>query len=249
MYYADDLQKRARGPYRRKHKVPRQTRFNRRKKLSVHSTRTGMQSHILLSPIQSVSGLLVTPTVESAEIISQAPSDSEAETDTANILDPPCNEEHIDSDLPATHSSISIPDANQPDSLDSRCSSGSITDPTSIKNAGNCNDQMLYSGSLTTVQTSCIAINSFFHKHHLSKQAQVDLLRLQQQLLPIPNRLPNSLYHFRRVVDLRMILRNYTITSPDVILLPVVKQAHAAMHYAERKWGTTTLLCYQFAHN
>ena len=160
-----------------------------------------MQSHILLSPIQSVSGLLVTPTVESAEVISQAPSDSEAETDTANILDPPCNEEHIDSDLPATQSSISIPDANQPDSLDSRCSSSSITDPTSIENAGNCDDQMLYSGSLTTVQTSCIAISSFFHKHHLSKQAQVDLLRLQQQLLPIPNRLPNSLYHFRRVVD------------------------------------------------
>ena len=94
-----------------------------------------MQSHILLSPIQSVSGQLVTPTVQSAEIISKAPSDSEAETSTANTLDPPCNEEHTHSHLPATHSSISIPDADQPDSLDCRCSSCSITDPTSIENA------------------------------------------------------------------------------------------------------------------
>ena len=51
--------------------------------------------------------------------------------------------------------------------------------------------------STISVHSSCKAINGFFHKHHLSKQAQEDPLSLQQQFLPSPNRLPHSLHLFR----------------------------------------------------
>ena len=84
----------------------------------------------------------------------------------------------------------------------SGATSSSSTDVIgSPENTGSYAYRKLYEGSLMTVESSCITINKFIHKHHLSKQAQEDLLSLQQQLLPTPNWLPHSLYRFRQVVD------------------------------------------------
>ncbi len=41
-------------------------------------------------------------------------------------------------------------------------------------------------------------LKSFVYRHHLSGQAQTDLLRLFQLLLPTPNTLPRSLYMFHK---------------------------------------------------
>ena len=89
----------------------------------------------------------------------------------------------------------------------SGATSSSSTDVTTIQeNVGSYAHQKLYEGSLMTVKSSCITINRCFHKHNLSKQAQGDLLSLQQQLLPTPNRLPYSLYRFRQVIDFGQII-------------------------------------------
>ena len=64
------------------------------------------------------------------------------------------------------------------------------------------NDELrVHESNSMTVKTSCLAINKFFHKHHLSKKAQEDLLILMQQLLPQPNNLPVTLYYFQKQTD------------------------------------------------
>ena len=58
-----------------------------------------------------------------------------------------------------------------------RATSSSSTDVIgSPENTGSNAYRKLYEGSLMTVESSCITINKFIHKHHLSKQAQEDLL-------------------------------------------------------------------------
>lgn len=52
----------------------------------------------------------------------------------------------------------------------------------------------LYDGSSLTAASACLLFKSFAYCHHISGQAQADLLQLIHLLLPEPNSLPTSLY-------------------------------------------------------
>jgi len=122
-----------------------------------------------------------------------------------------------------------------------RATSSSSTDVIgSPENTGSNAYRKLYEGSLMTVESSCITINKFIHKHHLSKQAQEDLLSLQQQLLPTPNWLPHLLYRFQQVVN----FGKYPIK-----LYHYCPKCFAAIHPVEQRLAPTTSLCYPFAHS
>lgn len=58
--------------------------------------------------------------------------------------------------------------------------------------------QYLYNGCELTAESAHLLISSFSYRHHLSGQAQEDLLQLLQMLLPKPNNLPTSLYLFHK---------------------------------------------------
>ena len=59
-------------------------------------------------------------------------------------------------------------------------------------------NEYIYDGCEITFQSACLLIKSFAYRHQLSGQAQADLLRLFQMMLPKPNNLPPSLYLFRK---------------------------------------------------
>ena len=61
--------------------------------------------------------------------------------------------------------------------------------------------QKLFSGSSLSLSTSHTLIGSFTSRHHLSMQAQEDLLHLMQLHLPSDNLLPSSLYMLRKVSE------------------------------------------------
>ncbi len=56
----------------------------------------------------------------------------------------------------------------------------------------------LYPGSVVTAASSELAINSYISRHHLSKQAQEDMLQLIQLHLPEGSLVPSSVYTFRK---------------------------------------------------
>ena len=187
--YVHELQKRARGPYRQKYKVPRQTLRYRNIKLA----RDGNQA-------ETADVLFNTRTVGTSNS-SQQLSNTESDNSDTDMQDPQSFDEEQ-----ANSSSQDVTSTDVIEPLDiSGATSSSSTDVTTIQdspeNTGSYAHQKLYGASLMTVKSSCITINRFIHKYHLSKQAQEDLLSLQQQLLPTPNRLPYSLYRFRQVID------------------------------------------------
>ena len=52
----------------------------------------------------------------------------------------------------------------------------------------------LYEGSSVSATSAGLLLKSFAYRHHISGQAQADLLQLLHLLLPDPNNLPKSLY-------------------------------------------------------
>ena len=182
--YVHELQKRARGPYQQKYKIPRQTLHYRKKKLA----RDGNQA-------EPADLLFNTRTVGTSNS-SQELSNTESDNSDTDMQDPQSfDEEQANS----SSQDITSTDLIEPLDISGATSSSSIQG--SPENTGSYANQKLYEGSLMTVKSSCITINRFIHKYHLSKQAQEDLLSLQQQLLPTPNWLPYSLYRFRKVID------------------------------------------------
>ena len=105
--------------------------------------------------------------------------------DVDSIITAPDSLSDMDQDLD------SPPESNQDESL-ALCS---------ISTESEAEDEKLYEGSSLTLKSGCSAINTYILKHHLSKQAQMDLLSLQQSLLPTCNRLPRTLYHFQKMVN------------------------------------------------
>lgn len=71
--------------------------------------------------------------------------------------------------------------------------------------------QYLYNGCHLTAESAHLLISSFSYRHHLSGQAQEDLLQLLQMLLPKPNNLPTSLYLFHKgeTISSGEIVRHY----------------------------------------
>ena len=56
----------------------------------------------------------------------------------------------------------------------------------------------LFPGSLLTASTNSLLISSYISRHHLTRQAQEDLLHLLQLHSPASDSLPSSLYTFRK---------------------------------------------------
>ena len=86
----------------------------------------------------------------------------------------------------------------------------------------------LYSGSILTTNTSSLAISSYISRHHLSKQAQEDLLQLLRLHVPSTTELlPSSLYSFKKnsvVYDLGSVEQVYHYFCPTChVTLPDVK--------------------------
>ena len=89
----------------------------------------------------------------------------------------------------------------------------------------------LFPGSMLSSTTSHLLISSYMCRHHLSNQAQEDLLQLLQLHIPSNNLLPSSMYAFRKMsvssnnIDLEPIAhfycqRCYTILSEDAMTCP-----------------------------
>lgn len=57
----------------------------------------------------------------------------------------------------------------------------------------------LFSDSGLSLTMSHLLVSSYMSRHHLSTQAQEDLLQLLQLLLPADSQLPSSLYAFRKM--------------------------------------------------
>lgn len=60
---------------------------------------------------------------------------------------------------------------------------------------------LLFPGSLLRSDVSHLLISSFFCRHHLSNQAQEDLLLLLKLHLPSDSQVPSSLYSFRKISE------------------------------------------------
>jgi len=146
------------GIYRNKGKVPRQTLYNRKKKL--------------LSLRGSTN--IVTGGTESAS------------TQTYELLTP--GESSLHGEESATTADIEINTTFQ-DASDQ----GSTVDTTNLVP-----EVPLYEGSLLSTGSSHLLLKSFMCRHHLTGQAQEDLLQLVQLHLPKENKLPSSRYLFQK---------------------------------------------------
>ena len=68
-------------------------------------------------------------------------------------------------------------------------------DPANVSNDSN--HPKLYPGSILTSRSSELAISSYISRHHLSRQAQEDLLRLLQLHIPESRLIPSSVYSLK----------------------------------------------------
>ena len=95
--------------------------------------------------------------------------------------------------------------------------------------------EYLYDGCDITSQSACLLIKSFAYRHQLSGQAQADLLRLFQMMLPKPNILPPSLYLFHKGENItEEIVRHYycircfaLVTNPELTSVCTNASCHA----------------------
>ena len=199
----DNSERRRRGPYRTKQRVPRQTVYSRKKKLagvisssssdSYETYATAGQSNVLSSPEDT--SCEDTTYVESCH---ERSSDSILLASDSNMDDsvsatPPTSEQLTDND----------------DEMNNEASNDSVlvTPPTSEQLANN-DDEMnneastkLYEGSSLSVECSHILISSYMCRHHLTGQAREDLLQLLRIHLPKTNQLPSSSYMFNKHAD------------------------------------------------
>ena len=74
-----------------------------------------------------------------------------------------------------------------------------LTVPFQPENLPNEHVPKLFSNSGLSLTMSHLLISSYMSRHHLSTQAQEDLLQLLQLLLPADSLLPSSLYAFRKI--------------------------------------------------
>ena len=68
----------------------------------------------------------------------------------------------------------------------------------------NLHEPKLFAGSVLSLTMSHLLISSYMCRHHLSTQAQEDLLQLLQLHIPVDNLLPTSLYAFRKMSTSRL---------------------------------------------
>lgn len=162
-----------RGPYRQGKKIPRQTTYNRRLKESGSSSRNSI----------NVVETDTTSTLRQEETQFQVSNFSDTTLQQDNILD---------TTNPMETEALSTTPHNNTDSD----SDQELTAPVDSveENAEN----FLYEGCDITSKSASLLIKSYVYRHNLSGQAQTDLLRLLQLLLPKPNTLPKSLYLFRK---------------------------------------------------
>lgn len=134
-----------------------------------------------------------------------------------NISDP-----SDDTGLPTFEESSSLYVCEAKESGDA-CSSTQSENPLNIPK--------LFPGSVLSQTTSRLLISSYMCRHHLSSQAQEDLLQLLQLHLPSGNLLPSSLYSFQRMagsssnINLEPVAhfycqKCYTMVSEDAVACP-----------------------------
>jgi len=155
-----------RGSYRKKYRIPRQTIYNKTRKRT------------LFTAVQ------INNTADDASI---DPPLSAIETELENeaIIDAGTENEIIGDISAETDTSIT-----------SFTSNDSSMDNSEDRLLQQETTSMLYKDSYLSVQSSEIMIKSFVCRHHLSGQAQEDLLQLLQFHLPEGNKLSSSLYLF-----------------------------------------------------
>ena len=158
-----------RGSYRKKYRIPRQTIYNKTRKRT------------LFSAVQ------ISNTADDASI---DPPLSAIETELENeaTIDAGTENEIIGNISAETDPSIT--------SFTSNDSSMASMDNSGDRSLQQETTSMLYKDSYLSVQSSEIMIKSFVCRHHLSGQAQEDLLQLLQFHLPEGNKLSSSLYLF-----------------------------------------------------
>jgi hypothetical protein len=139
--------------YRIKKRVPRQTRFNRSRRLYIRGHSEQTDSGEVLPGAEDSAGEVLAGAEDSAgEVLPGANSTGDSTGD------------------PIAHDSP-VSEDSQP---------------------------RLYPGSLLTPSTSNLTISSYISRHHLSKQAQEDLLHLLHLHVPVTDLFPSSLHTFRK---------------------------------------------------
>lgn len=188
-----------RGPYRQQgFKQPRQTLHNRKRKRPPIPT-DPLQLHDELSQHSSHPHINDELTTVNPLQLSEVPPSSHSVTHKLLCKDvipsPSCQSDsaehlpHIDHSDLVTNSLLPLdPDTNADLLIQSSGPSGSEEELP----------QYLFNGSTVTTESAHLLLNSFACHHHLSGQAQTDMLHLLQLLLPKPNALPPSLYLFRK---------------------------------------------------
>ena len=180
----DDIQspaKTVRGPYRsRLRPTPRQTSHNKKRRAEAatpdHLPPQESQVSCVL-PITSDTS--VTELTDATEL-----ADATELTDVTGsmTMSIESSEGHATSDDQAANSPTGIGGSSE-------------NDDGVLSMAGS--KPKLYHGSILTVDTSCLLVDSFVNRHHLSTQCKEDLLQLMHLHLPSDNQLPPTLHKFK----------------------------------------------------
>ena len=101
--------------------------------------------------------------------------------------------------------------------------------PLEPKSLPNIHEPKLFPGSVLSLSMSHLLISSYMYRHHLSTQAQEDLLQLLQLHIPVDNLLPTSLYSFRKM-----------FSSSGTVSLEPVYHPYCQRSYTVVPDGTTT---------
>lgn len=184
----------ARGPYRNRKKIPRQTLHNRKRKAPAESDDDRpVKERDLELELELAADLLIAPTVPAEDIIdvsitktSTQSSDSDSSM-SADDFDPTTDDDDDAAEGYDMYSSTSTSTSTIASCL-----------PTVNADVVVPRAQMLYPGSLLTPATSTLLIRCFANQHHLTVRAKRDLLQLLHLHLPKENALPSSLYYLNK---------------------------------------------------
>ena len=195
----DNSERRRRGPYRTKQRIPRQTVYSRKKKLSGVIPRSSSESCNTNGTCTSIqSTVLSSPEHTSCEYATCVESSNERSLDNSLLA----------SDSNMEDSVLATPPTSEQLTNDEVTIEASVltTSEYLINNTDEMNNEVstvtkLYEGSSLSVESSHILISSYMCRHHLTGQAREDLLQLLRIHLPKTNQLPSSSYTFNKQSD------------------------------------------------
>ena len=205
---SDNIERHRRGPYRTRQRVPRQTIYSRKKKLSEVTSSSTDDTHEAIGTegLSNLSDNLEYTSCEDATCVENCHERSLDLTSVADMDDSTSSETLVAPPY-TSHQLINISDTERIPSSET--------------------SSELYEGSSISTETSHLLINSYMCRHHLTGQAREDLLKLLQIHLPKVNQLPPSLYTFNRKADhCRDITPDYHYYCPECFtLLPSTNDA------------------------